>query len=132
MINSDDLNTMTTEQLKYLAAQIKSVLEHRFESKNLIVYTHDCKDGSGSHMRKYKHWAKLVTSVDLTKTNGYAFVGDFLRVEAEHKLVSGSIVVECCGFDVTAYRIVDGGKEKIANSKSNAMSGLIDTVYNMI
>ena len=40
-------------------------------------------------------WTKLVTGVDTTITNGYAFAGDFLRDGAEHDLPVGAILVQC-------------------------------------
>lgn len=39
-------------------------------------------------------WTKLVTAVDTSKTNGYAFAGKFLN-DGEHDLAIGSIVIEC-------------------------------------
>jgi hypothetical protein len=38
-------------------------------------------------------WTKLVTAVDTTKTNGYAFEGEFLR-EVEHDLEVGAVLVQ--------------------------------------
>jgi len=38
-------------------------------------------------------FAKLVTSVDMSRTNGYAFEGKFLRVGQEIDLPEGSIVL---------------------------------------
>ena len=38
-------------------------------------------------------WTKLVTKVDVTKKNGYAFEGEFLN-ECEHDLNEGDIVIQ--------------------------------------
>ena len=98
-------------------------------NQNLVLYAHNCKNSANYHRSKYKHWAKLVTAVDTTKTNGYAFAGDFLRFESEHKVPAGSIIVEVCDKDITAYRAkADGGFTTIATAKTNSMSGFVETV----
>lgn len=38
-------------------------------------------------------WYKLVTSVDVTKSNGYAFEGDFLKSGVELDLPVGSVII---------------------------------------
>jgi hypothetical protein len=38
-------------------------------------------------------WYKLVTSVDTTKSNGYAFEGDFLKSGVELDLPMGSVII---------------------------------------
>ena len=43
-----------------------------------------------------KGWSKLVTSVDTTKTNGYAFVGDFIPDDTEVELPVGGVIVQKC------------------------------------
>ena len=40
-------------------------------------------------------WMKHVTSVDTTKTNGYAFDGDFIPNDTEFEIPAGAIVVAC-------------------------------------
>lgn len=39
-------------------------------------------------------WSKHVTSVDATKTNGYAFIGDFLPDNTEIELPVGAVIVQ--------------------------------------
>jgi hypothetical protein len=39
-------------------------------------------------------WFKLIESVDITKKDGYAFNGDFLKLDQEIELPIGAIVVE--------------------------------------
>jgi len=77
-------------------------------------------------LTKYKHWAKLITSVDTNKTNGYAFEGEFLDVNAEHKVDVGSLVVEACGDTITLFRIDEDGKAELAVAQKNKMSALIE------
>ncbi len=41
-----------------------------------------------------KGWSKLVTSVDASKTNGYAFEGRFLNDDQEYDVEVGSVIVQ--------------------------------------
>lgn len=40
-----------------------------------------------------KKWAKKITEVDMSKTNGYAFIGDWLPREGECRLQKGDIIL---------------------------------------
>ena len=91
-----------------------------------VVYEHECKGSARHHLMKYKHWAKLITSVDTNKTNGFAFGGEFLDVNSEHKIDVGSLVVEACGDTITLFRIDEDGKAELALAQKNKMSGLIE------
>ncbi len=91
-----------------------------------VVYEHECKGSARHHLMKYKHWAKLITDVDTNKTNGFAFEGEFLDVNSEHKIDVGSLVVEACGDTITLFRIDEDGKAELAVAKKNKMSGLIE------
>lgn len=91
-----------------------------------VIYEHECKGSARHHLMKYKHWAKLITSVDTNKTNGYAFEGEFLDVNAEHKVDVGSLVVEACGDTITLFRIDEDGKAELAVAQKNKMSALIE------
>lgn len=91
-----------------------------------VVYEHECKGSARHHLMKYKHWAKLITSVDTNKTNGFAFDGEFLDVNSEHKIDVGSLVVEACGDTITLFRIDEDGKAELAVAQKNKMSALIE------
>lgn len=39
-------------------------------------------------------WFKMVTAVDLSKTNGYAFEGDFVKIGVEVEVELGAILIE--------------------------------------
>lgn len=123
-----EIKKMSIEELKVLQASIRKELENREDKK--VVYTHDCKDAAKYHLGKYKHWMKLLTGIDTSKTNGYAFQGEFLGVTSEHKLKVGSITVECCGSDITAYKVIDDSendnKEEIGSCSKNSMCSLIE------
>jgi hypothetical protein len=91
-----------------------------------VVYEHECKGSARHHLMKYKHWAKLITSVDTSKTNGFAFDGEFLDVNSEHKIDVGSLVVEACGDMITLFRIEEDGKLELTKYQKNKMSALIE------
>jgi len=44
--------------------------------------------------RKGKQYARLVGGVDVTKTNGYAFVGDFLHENKEYDFAEGDVLLK--------------------------------------
>lgn len=122
------IKEMTIEELKELRSQIDTEIKAREPKKELVLYTHDCKDSANYHLGKYKHWAKAVTAVDTTKTNGFAFSGDFLKVRNEYKLLVGTIIVEVCDTDITCYRLVPEGKEKLYTGDTRSMSSFIEDV----
>jgi hypothetical protein len=123
----ENLKNMSIEELESLKKAIVAELHSREEKPELVLYTHACKGSSTYHLNKYKHWAKLVKSVDVTKTNGYAFAGEFLNVNAEHKIPAGSIVVEVCDCSITAY-IAGKEFEEIGHANTRSMSSLIEKV----
>lgn len=115
---------LTKENLLELKEHINKKIEAITDNK-LIVYTHKCIDSSDYHKRKYKHWTKLVNSIDITKTNGYAFLGEFLNINKEHKLKKDSIIVEVCDLKIVAYRINEE-ITIIAEAQTNKMSNFIE------
>lgn len=124
----------TEQELKHIQAgiekQIKKIkTQPQPQELKYYVYTHNCKNSAEHHLRKYKHWAKLVTGVDLSQTTGYAFIGKFLDVRGEHKLKGENIIVEACYPDLTAYFIDETGYYiTIGEAKSKSMSNFIDLV----
>ncbi len=122
---------LTDIQLKELIEAAKRDLDSRKKTE-LVLYTHDCKGSARYHLGKYKHWSKLVTSVDTSKTNGYAFSGEFLSVTAEHKIPVGSVVVEVCGSTIEAYIMKDGGKEYQFRASTSSMSDFIEKVAELV
>jgi hypothetical protein len=122
---------LTDIQLKELIEAAKRELDSRKKTE-LALYTHDCKNAARHHLGKYKHWSKLVTSVDTSKTNGYAFGGDFLTVTAEHKIPVGSVVVEVCGGTIEAYIMKPEGKEHQFKAPTSSMSNFIEKVAELV
>jgi len=66
----ENLKNMSVEELESLRTKINEELEARKPKKEYAVYSHDCMNTANYHKNKYKHWAKLVTSIDTTKANG--------------------------------------------------------------
>jgi len=128
-----DLKVMSIEELNLLANSIKLEIESRTKTDKpaLILYTHNCKGESQSHKNKKKHWAKIVTSVDVSKTNGYAFAGEFLDINREHKVPYGCIVVEVCGYTIYAYKM-DSNMYEVASGNTQAMSAFIEKVATLV
>lgn len=125
-----DIKQLTIDELRELKREIEEEIRVRQEAEaKKVVYTHDCKDKASYHKGKYKHWAKLVTSVDSSKTDGYAFVGEFLKIDSEHYVPAGAIVVEVCSDTFTAYKVIgDYKKELISEGKRNSLVPFIRVV----
>jgi hypothetical protein len=126
-----ELKNMSIEELLALKTQIEEEIKSKQpqpEKKELVLYTHACKNSSNYHRNKYKHWAKLITTVDTSKTNGYAFIGEFLNINAEHKLPVGSIVVEVCDITINAYLINSTEVTRIDSAKTHTMSAFVEQV----
>lgn len=126
-----DYTTMTDDELRAALAAIRAEMDRRaqYVTAQTCIYTHDCADRAKYHLNKYKHWSKLVTEIDSTRCDGYALVGKWLNVTAENLVARGSVVVECCDDDVTAYAVCgDREKEEIAKATRGRLSGLIANV----
>jgi len=109
-----NLSEMRNEELLGLIENAKKELVNRNE--NYVVYEHRCSDASKHHLRKYKHWAKIVRYVDTTKSNGYAFIGEFLSVKERQKIPAPAVVVEICDNSLKAYKYdKEGDYEEIVS-----------------
>lgn len=132
------LRDMTTEQLEALAAAVKAELAKRQAvAPKYVIYRHICSDSSDYHLRKYRHWAKRVTSVDRSKSTGYAFSGDFLSLDREAKVPVGAIVVEYAGCEgakgtIRAYRATNDKFDKLAMENANNMARFVDAVADIL
>ena len=74
------------------------------KKKKMVVYQHSCVDISKYHQRKYKHWAKIIEKVDVSKTS-------------EELVPVNSLIVEfrgCEGKEFHLFRMTENGKEEIA------------------
>lgn len=121
-----NMTSLTADELRELIKQAQALLDSKSSALvEYCTYSHDCQDRANYHMGKYKHWAKLVKSVDTTKSDGYAFTGDFLPVDRESRVLVGTVVVERCHNTVTAYRVDKDGKHQINQCDARKMTRLI-------
>ena len=116
-----DFKEMSTEALKEMLENLKAELETREEKteekENIIYCTDDYDLQSNRHFVKYNHWAKILKSIDDSKTNGYAFTGEFIPYKQENSVKKGSIVLEHDENGFTAYRAInDNEKEMLMNA----------------
>jgi hypothetical protein len=125
-----DLKSLTNDQLKALIAEAQAELASR--TQELIAYKHDCFARSGNHLSRYKHWAKLVKSVDTSKATGYAWIGEFLPIDRESMIPAGSVVVEVCGDVLTVYRVSAAGKETLGSAPTFAPSKVIAEIAKIL
>lgn len=95
------LDSLNEEQLKSTLFHIESF----FEKKEKVIYFNRCADSSNHHKSKYKHWAKTVTALDLEKSNGYAFIGDFISVDKEVMIDKDSIIIEYIGCESNKWKL---------------------------
>ena len=123
------LKTMSMDDIKQYADLLNAEMDARKALHLKVGYKHDCHGSAQYHMNKYKHWCKHVTRVDRSKTDGYAFIGEFLNPANEHAIVHGAVVVEVCEKDYSAYRVTgDFEKELIAKGKRGALYNFIAAV----
>lgn len=107
-----DLTKLSVEELKKLIAEANKELENRTEEK--IIYVTDFKRGNSG----YKRWAKEITSIDLTKTDCYAFSGNWLKKdnEVENIVSKGCYVLEYIGKkenQLCLYKALDNNKKEL-------------------
>ena len=124
-----NVQSLTLDELKVLGTAVQNEIAARTSASiPRVLWTHQCQNGSKHHLGKYKHWAKLITGVDATKTNGYAWQGDFLSVAAEHMVPVGSCVAEVCDTDITVYHMIADGAAQIGSASTRSQHALIATI----
>lgn len=113
-MNEEDLKNLTLQELKDLVKEANTLIKEMELNNRKVVYQHNCFGSASYHLTKYKHWSKLITDVDVSKSNGYAFIGEFLKVNMKHQVPIGSLIVECCNNSLYLYKVVgDEEKEEI-------------------
>lgn len=116
-MKKEDLKNLTIQELKELVQEANILIKEMEVNNRKVVYQHNCYGSANYHFSKYKHWSKLITDIDTSKSNGYAFIGDFLKVESKHQVPVGSLIVECCSNSLYLYKVIDDEKkEKVLNS----------------
>lgn len=122
------LINLSDEELENLKMLLNKEITKRKKVTVSVCYEHDCKNNSNYHLKKHKHWSKLINAVDLTKCNGFAFIGDFLHVDSQSIIPANSIVVERCHNILKCYRITEKGKALVCEGQINSMVTFIDEV----
>lgn len=107
-----DLTKLSIEELNKLIEDAKAELKNRKEEK--IIYITEFRRGNSG----YKRWAKEITSTDLTKTDCYAFSGNWLKKddEVENIVSKGSYVLEYIGRkenQLCLYKALDNNKKEL-------------------
>lgn len=107
-----DLTKLSVQELNKLIEDAKTELASREDEK--IIYLTEFRRGNSG----YKRWAKEITAVDTTKTDCYAFSGNWLSKEDEtENLVSkGSYVLEYIGRkenQLCLYKALDNNKKEL-------------------
>ncbi|MHC0038580.1 hypothetical protein [Pseudoneobacillus sp. C159] len=125
-----NLKELSITDLEELKKQINEELKSRVTKT--VIYEHECSDCSKHHLNKYKHWSKVVKEVDITKNNGYGVIGDFLKVDKQHVVKSGSIIVETCGNEVIAYNVTEEGKEMIVKDSTSNFASFLQELNELI
>jgi len=123
------------EELVEILRLVKEEINSRRARRAEVTYRHNCWDNSNYHLRKYKHWAKVIHAVDTSRTNGYAWQGSWLRIDSDNLVPQDSLVVEFCGDEneVRVYRaIADGTKELVGQAPTNQQVGLIRKVADLL
>ena len=87
--------------------------------KNIRIKMVDNNDS-----RHGKGWAKIVTGIDTTKTNGYAIEGDFLRYGQQYDLPVGTIILDVYYFGSMKHM------HKYAKIYTVQESGLVSVLEN--
>lgn len=77
-------------------------------------------------MNKYKYYSKRITAIDDSKTNGFAFLGEFLNVRKENLIPDGSYILEVCNnMSLKLYKINKESKELVLVGYSNMFVSFI-------
>lgn len=119
------ISDLDLEELEKLKSAVNiAIKEKRTDTRT--IYTHDCYGSSKHHFNKYNHWAKVIKKIDDTKTNGYAFTGDFIGVEKENVVLVGDYVVEVCSTELKLYKALENEeKELLAEGRYNSFATFI-------
>lgn len=121
------LKRLTENELLNLEQEIKKEVNTRQPKQQYVKYEHDCHNAGNSnyHFKKYQHWAKLINDIDMTKSNGYAFIGKFLSVSSQELLPIDSVIVERCGNNLKCYRMTSKVKQLIVSGSVGSMVDFI-------
>ena len=103
-MNSIELKTLSDQELRELIASAKEELSSRQEAqpqkqiprvlRQMYIETLG-EDGDSTVTRYNGGWAKTVTGLDKSRTNGYSILGDFLDIDAPQYWKEGTVILDC-------------------------------------
>lgn len=109
-----ELKKELTAQLEWVNAR----LEAKAETKK-IIWSGACIGCATYHRGKYKHWAKVITSIDTSKKNGYAFQGTWLDYFSENEVLETAWILEYdCNYKYMFYQAGKGRETAIKGTYS--------------
>lgn len=119
----EKLKCFSLEELEILHKNLIKEKDSRKSEK--YIYKHDCFHMSRYHIGKYKHYAKIITAIDDSKSNGYAFSGQFLNLSREELVPEGSYILEVCDSSVKLYRMDKESKELLLEGYTGRYASFI-------
>lgn len=121
----EELEKLSLEDLELLKGKIKKCIDAKSDKKKMVIYKCDCFDSSDYHFNKYKHYAKVLTGIDCTETNGYAFQGEFISVRKENLIQDGSYIIENCNYHLYLYKLESDEKNLCLEGSTNKIISFI-------
>lgn len=102
-MNSIELKTLSDQELRELIASAKEELSSRQEAQPQkqiprvlrLMYKTLGEDRDSTVTRYNGGWAKTVTGLDKSRTNGYSILGDFVNIDAPQYWKDGTIILDC-------------------------------------
>jgi hypothetical protein len=120
-----DLSVLEESEILELQAALAEETERRKPIRIKAEYRHKCNGMSNIHQNAYKHWAMVLTGVDITRSDNRAFEGGWLAMGESHYIKLGSVVVEVCDKTITAYLATANGMSKMSDTHTDVMGGFI-------
>lgn len=108
-----NLKELSLEELENLKKAINEEINKRENEK--IIYNTDFRHENSA----CKRWAKELSDIDDTKTNGYAFVGDWLKNgdDTENLVTRNAYIIECISHNkritYTLYKALDNKQKEV-------------------
>ena len=109
------LAEMSEIELQQVSVEIDALLEGRKQPLKKIRV--------GMPTGERQKWWKTVTSIDDTKDNGYAFIGEFLNKHRDIEIEVGTLVLVSDGHrtpDVWLYRVESDGLKELEHVASKS------------
>ena len=103
-MNSINFKTLSDQELRELIASAKEELKSRENSQPKQelprvlrqMYIETLGEDRDSTVTRYNGgWAKTVTGLDKSRTNGYSILGDFLDIDAPQYWKEGTLILDC-------------------------------------